>query len=496
MDHIHGIDRNQISIFALEEMVAKESWARLIDLFVDALPLNDLGFKSVETAEEGRPPFHPGDLLKLYMYGYKHGIRSTRKLEHAAQVNVELWWLLKGLRPSNRAIAYFRKKNSKAFKNAFRYFVLVLKDWELIEGDVVAIDSFKISAQNSLKKNFNQKKIDRQVRYIDEKIAKYEKQLDEEDVVEERQQLQDKIDYQEKKKQGYKQIEKELKDSGEAQISLTDSDAKSVVFHRSIIDVGYNIQASSDQKNKLLIHANTGSVNDTRALGPVALASKELLSKDSMIALADKGYHTGEQLQICKDNGIITYVSPKAGSTPYRECIRTDQFMYNTDDDTYTCPADEVLTTNGSFYKNGNYRIKQYKTKACKGCTIKQLCTQNKAGRLIERSEYQEVIEENRDRVLANPDYYRIRQQITEHQFGTIKRQWGFTHTLMKGKEFVLGEVHLLFMIYNLKRSISLLGFEELKRRLASFLALIFHRRCSNRLILHYSLKFFQLDFR
>ena len=115
MDHIQGIDRNQISIFALEEMVAKDSWARLIDVFVDALPLDDLGFKGVEAAEEGRPHYHPGDLLKLYMYGYKHGLRSTRKLEHAVKVNVELWWLSKGLKPSNRAIAYFRKNNPKAF---------------------------------------------------------------------------------------------------------------------------------------------------------------------------------------------------------------------------------------------------------------------------------------------------------------------------------------------------------------------------------------------
>ena len=93
MDHIQGIDRNQISIFVLEEMVARDSWARIIDVFVDALPLDKLGFGSVETAEEGRPPYHPADMLKLYMYGYKYGIRSARKLEHAARVNVELWCL-------------------------------------------------------------------------------------------------------------------------------------------------------------------------------------------------------------------------------------------------------------------------------------------------------------------------------------------------------------------------------------------------------------------
>jgi hypothetical protein len=248
-----------------------------------------------------------------------------------------------------------------------------------------------------------------------------------------------------------------------------------------------HIQAVSDQKNKLLVHADTGSVNDTRALAPVTLATKELLEKDSMTALADKGYNTGEQLQICKDNDIITYVSPKASSKPYMKGFPVDQFEYDPQSDSYTCPAHEVLTTNGSYYDKGRYRIKQYKSKACKSCSIMQQCTQNKLGRMIERSEHQEVIEENRDRVLANPDYYRTRQQITEHQFGTIKRQWGFTHTLMKGKEYVLSEVHLLFTIYNLRRSASILGLEELKRRLRNLISIIFHRLRAYRAFLCYS---------
>ena len=493
MDHIQGIDRNQISIFALEEMVAKDSWARLIDVFVDALPLDKIGFKGVDTAEEGRPPYHPGDLLKLYMYGYKYGLRSTRKLEHAAQVNIELWWLLKGLKPSNRAIAYFRKNNPEAFKNAFRYFVLVLKDWELIEGDVIAIDSFKIRAQNSLKNNFNQRKIQRHLRYIDEKIAEYEEQLDEEDEEQERQELQKKIDHQEMKKQDYNLLEKRLKDSGQSQISLTDPDAKSVVMHRNIINVGYNIQAVSDQKNKLLVYADTGSVNDTHALAPIAKNSKKLLEKNSITAIADKGYNTGEQLQACRDNDITTYVSPKQSNTQHLNCIQTNQFKYNAESDTYTCPVNEILVTNGNYYKKRNYRMKQYKTSACSCCTIKNQCTRNKTGRLIERSEYQEAIEENRDRVLADPDYYRTRQQIIEHQFGTMERQWGFTHTLMKGKKAVLSEVYLLFMIYNLRRSASILGLEGLKKKLKALIALIFHRIWAKEPFLSHSLTSFRL---
>ena len=179
MQHLESeIDRGQISMIALEELVSENSYARLVDLFVEALPMEELGFIHVRHEKEGRPPYHPKVLLKLYMYGYRHGLRSSGKLHQACLVNVELWWLLNGLKPSQRTICYFRKNNAKAFRAAFRYFVLVLKDWNLIDGDTVAIDSFKIRAQNSLKNNFNQAKINRHVDYIDGKIDEYHAALD------------------------------------------------------------------------------------------------------------------------------------------------------------------------------------------------------------------------------------------------------------------------------------------------------------------------------
>ena len=322
-----------------------------------------------------------------------------------------------------------------------------------------------------MKNNFNQKKIDRHIEYIDNKIEEYEKQIEQAEE-EDKQEIEDKISYQQQKKDKYEKLEEELQNSGESQISLTDPEAKSVILHRNIVNVGYNIQAASDAKHKLLIHSDTGNVNDTHDLAPMANECKELLDKDSITAIADKGYNTGEQLQKCKDNGIITYVSPKNTSTPSKHCFSVEIFEYNSENDTYTCPANQCLTTNGKFYKKGCYRMKQYKTTACKTCSMRNQCTQNKTGRLIERSEYQEVIEENKQRVESNPDYYRQRQQITEHQFGTIKRQWGFTFTLMKGKENVLSEVNILFMIYNLRRTMSILGSNELKMRLKAFINL------------------------
>ena len=105
MDYIVGENRNQIQMIALEQLVAPDSWARVIDLFVDILPIDELGFKHVKLQSEGRPSYNPVTLLELYLYGHKHSIRSSKKLEHSCKVNVELWWLLGSLMPSFRTIA-------------------------------------------------------------------------------------------------------------------------------------------------------------------------------------------------------------------------------------------------------------------------------------------------------------------------------------------------------------------------------------------------------
>jgi len=466
MHHLeHEVDRLQITMMDLESMVHQDSYARLVDLFVDALPLEELGFSHAKHELTGRPPYHPSVLLKLYMYGYRHGIRSSNKLHQACLVNVEVWWLLKGLKPSPRTICYFRATNAKAFKKAFQHFVLLLKEWKLIEGETIAIDSFKIRAQNSLKNNFNQQKINRHIDYIDKKISEYESQLNAADGLDQ-QEIHDKIEYQNEKKKKYKSIEQELKDTGQTQISKIDPDARSVVLHRNIVNVGYNVQAGCDSKHKLFINAQTGTVNDTHALAPMAIEAKQLLGVNQMNVLTDKGYTTGKQIAECTANNIITYSAPKAHSSQKNGLFDMQIFQYNEARDTYTCPAGEKMITNGRWYNKNGHKVKHYKTKACNGCTLREQCTSNKNGRFIERNYYQPDIEQNQARVENNPDYYRQRQQITEHQFGTLKRQWHFTHTLVKGKQKVLSEVYLFFSVYNLVRLMEILGTDELKSRL------------------------------
>lgn len=473
MEHKQGSDRNQLIMFSLESAIPKDSFVRVVDAFVDAIDLKSFGFTHVECKEEGRPPYHPAILLKLYLYGYHYGIRTTRKLEREAQTNMECMWLLTGLRPKYKTIADFRKDHSKAFREVFRRFVWLLKQWNLVEGQTIAIDSFKIRASNSLKKNFNEKKLRHHLEYIDNQIRNYEEQLEKNDQEEERKEIESKIEERKEKRSGYEKIRKDLKASGEDQISITDPDSRAVVLLRNIVNVGYNIQASSDAKHKMLVEYDTGSVNDTHALAPMAIQTKELLQVEHLTVLADKGYHTGEQIEQCSLNHVTTFVSPRASSAHNNGLYPISVFTYHPKEDEYICPEGSALKSNGRWHHHNDgknvksaYRFQRYTTSACKQCKSRRYCTSSRNGRYIDRSEYAEALESNTKRVLSNPEYYRQRQQITEHQFGTLKRQRGYTHTNVRGKEKVLGEVGLMFTGYNLKRCISILGVAALIKAL------------------------------
>lgn len=470
MQHIQGTDRNQLSMYSLESMVPEDSFVRVIDAFVDAIDLKSFGFNHVEKNYEGRPAYHPGVLLKLYIYGYRYGIRSSRQLEREARLNIEARWLLSERCPKYHTIADFRKQHSEAFDNIFRKYVGLLKQLGLVEGKTIAIDSFKIRAQNSLKNNFNDKKLDFHLEYIDKKIKEYKDLLDASDSAETRQELGKKIERQKEKKKKYETIKTELSAKGEDQISTTDPDARAVILHRNIVNVGYNVQASVDAKNKLLLASGTGDVNDTHALAAMAIETKALIGEEKMDVIADKGYHTGKEIKECSDNQITTYVSPRAPSSKDENLYPVSSFIYDNEKKVYICPSGSTLRTNGVWYQHsdtnrshkGSYRFQRYQTTDCKHCDKREKCTTSKKnGRAIDRSEYADALEANTQRVTDNPDYYKQRQQIIEHVFGTLKRQRGFTHVLVKGKEKVLGEVGLMFTCYNLSRCISILGIKE-----------------------------------
>lgn len=482
MQFIEGTNRNQTYFSTLDNQVSAHNPVRLIDAFVDKLELQKLGFINTTHKSEGRPPYAPAVLLKLYLYGYLNKIRSSRKLEKECSRNIELVWLMQSLQPNYHTIADFRKVHAKPLQCMFRLYVQFLSDAGLLGKTTIGIDGSKFKAVNSKKNNYNQKKIDKHRQFIEDKTNRYLQELDELD----KQEATESSDEQQLKKekimQGlaklkertikYDSLQQQLNNTEDKQISTTDPDSRSIIIVKSIVEVAYNTQNAVDDKHNLIVHTEATNTNDGKALHKAAVQAKENLQlnkEESLTVLADKGYHTGAELKQCHDDNMITHVAYK--EQPSVKHIANEylaeSFEYDKPTDTYTCPAGAVLTSLGTWHnKKGeanetSYRFKTYRTDACKTCPLKQQCTKLPK-RIIQRSEYQDAVEINDNNIRQNPQYYKRRQAICEHPFGSIKRHWGYTHTLLKGLHKVNGEMNLIMFCYNFMRTKNILGFDKM----------------------------------
>jgi transposase len=475
MKFIQGQNRTQINLFpvSLEQSIDPDNEVRMIDLFVDGLSIKDYGFRT-DFTENGRPAYHPSDLLKLFIYGYMNKVRSTRDLEKECHRNIEVMWLLKCLKPDHNTISNFRQDNEKPIRKVFRATVQIAKHFDLIGGKLIAGDSTKLRAQNSKKNNFNQAKIDRHIAYIDNKLDEYTRALAENDG-DNRKQIEAEITKQQERKAAYRQLEKKLKETGEAQISLSDPEGRQIMVRNNITEVSYNVQSTVDSKNNIPIDYKVTNENDSKAMGNMVQRAKSILRTNEFTVLYDKGFHTGSELKIAQDLGIETIVAipgvPSTSQAP-NPLFNYEFFKYTKEEDTYTCPQGQILQTNGSWYKertsSGNIIwFKQYKTKACRKCPLRSQCTRSQKERLIHRSEYADYYEANRVNVKEKEQLYKRRQAIVEHPYGTIKRQWGFNYILTKkGIARASSDVGLMFIAYNLRRIGNILTMNVLKEYL------------------------------
>ena len=390
MKFIQGHNRTQTALFpvTLEQSIGQDNEVRIIDLFVDSLPLATYGFE-MEYVENGRPAYHPSDLLKLYIYGYLNKIRSSRDLEKECKRNIEVIWLLKGLEPDHNTISNFRKDNPKAIKKVFRATVQIAKQFNLIGGKLIAGDSTKLRAQNSKKNNFNQKTIDRHLAYIENKLEEYNNQLSQADEAK-KEQIKQAIEKQNRHKDKYKQLEEQLKESGETQISTTDPESRHMITRNNITKVAYNVQTSVDEKHKLPIDYKVTNDNDSKAMGNMLRRAKSILRTNDFTALYDKGYHTGSEFKTADNLGIEVLVAiPRVAANAPNHAYNVEHFIYEPEGDYYVCPQGQKLTTTGTLHQAKTYQFKRYTTKACIGCLVKDQCSKAKYGKGIQRSEYQ-----------------------------------------------------------------------------------------------------------
>jgi len=462
---IQGENRTQVTLLpeSLDDYVTDTNPVRVVDVFVAELDLGKLGFEGVVPAETGRPAYHPAYLLKIYIYGYLNRIQSSRRLEREAQRNVELMWLTGRLMPDFKTIANFRKDNGKAIRAVCRQFVVLCQQVGLFSEALIAIDGSKFKAVNNRDRNFTSAKLQRRMEEIESSINRYLSALDtadrQEPVVSQpkSERLHSKIAALKIKMQELKEIEAQLNETPDKQISLTDPDARSMKTRGTGI-VGYNVQTAVETKHHLIVaHEVTNDGSDRSQLSPMAKQAREAMGIKELSAVADRGYFKSEEIHACHEAGITVFV-PKvvtSGATAAGRFGRED-FTYDSSKNEYQCPAGDRLIWRFSSIEKG-LKMDCYWSSNCQSCSLKKRCTPSPQRR-VKRWEHEAILDTMQSRLDQAPEMMRIRKQTVEHPFGTLKAWMGATHFLTKTLPSVSTEMSLHVLAYNMKRVIKILG--------------------------------------
>ena len=475
MAYIAGADRTQAVLLpdVLDDFVGADHPVRFLDAFVAQLDLAALGFRRAVPADTGRPGYDPGDLLRLYLYGYLHRIRSSRRLEQETHRNVELMWLLRRLAPDFKTIADFRREHPAAVKRVGREFILLCQRLDLFGGELLAIDGSKFRAVNARDRHYSAKRLAQLCQTIDATLARYLQQLDGHDqhepVVATRRaaELQARIAALQQRREGYEALQQHLTATGETGCSLTDPDSRPMVSGLGV-EICYNVQTAVDAKHKLIVAETvTNAAADRAQLSPLALAAQAVLQAPALVVVADRGYYHGAEIKACLDAGITPLVPrPLTSANARRGLFTKDDFRYDATQDVYRCPAGATLTRRFTSVELGR-TIHTYRTAACGRCRLKARCTRSPDGRKLTRWLHEDLLDAMAQRLRDQPDLIRQRATLAEHPFGTMKRAMDQGYFLLKGLANVRGEFSLTVLAYNLKRVIRLLGVPRLLAALA-----------------------------
>lgn len=462
----------------VDDYVNQNNTVRAIDAYVNTLDLQVFGFKHAQfVMSSGQPPYNPAALLKLYLYGYLQGIRSSRKLERETCRNLEVMWLVEGLLPTYKTIADFRKDNSTALKATNRDFLLLCKELSLFGGEEVAVDGSFFKADASKDSIYTEDKLNKQLEVIEKKISHYQDTLAQQDSSDDKagksslvedEQLQEKLTLLHKKQAEKKALQQRLKDSGDKQVSTVDKDAR-LLSKRGQTTAAYNVQIAVDSKHKLIAaEAVVQDGNDTYQLAPMLEKTQEILESENLHGLGDSGYHNGLQIKACEEQGIHVYVSARNPSTKASKQGRFDRkdFHYDAQNNCYLCPQGHRLEPCENPQKIAGKNMIRYRTRTstCHDCPLRTQCLTEKArNKQILRWEHEEIIEQHDARMQQNPQKMRQRGALVEHPFGTLKHRAGINHFLMRGLEKCSGEFSLMVLAYNFTRVVNILGVSFLK---------------------------------
>ncbi len=470
MAHVTGQSRYQTTLFpeVLDEVVSIDDPVRVIDAFVETLDLMALGFSKVAAEEMGRPPYAPGDLLKLYIYGYLHRVRASRRLEAETRRNVQVMWLLNRLTPAFKTIADFRKDHAEAIVKVCRAFIRFCREQSLFGAELLAIDGTKIAAVASRKQVMTPQRIEQMNAAIDRRIADYLASMDEADRQEagsagKPADVAAAIEALKAQKERLQAQAQDMAARGLKQMVMTEPEAKLMRTPHGHA-VAYNAQTAVDAEHKLIVAFDlTNEGNDLQQLHPMAVQGKAAVGAGEVTVVADTGYSNGEHGARCERDKITAIVPrPETVNPKGTQYFSRDQFSYDRESDNWRCPAGATL----SLYKTSHTKKKEYTSRACGTCALKPQCTKA-AQRVIVRDFYEDTREAMHRRASADPIWMKLRRETVEHPFGTMKWLMAHPRFLIKGLKKAKAELALGVLNYNLKRVVSILGVPALLQALA-----------------------------
>jgi transposase len=463
MGHVTGQSRDQMALFAesLGDLVPADHVVRVIDAFVDGLDLAGLKFSKVEAEATGRPPYHPGDLLKLYLYGYLNQVRSSRRLAREAGRNIEVMWLSGRVRPSFKTIADFRKDHGPSIIGVARAFTAFCRGAGLFGAELLAVDGTKVWAVASKKQVMTPKRIAKMTAAIDAKVAGYLAAMDEADTAERSDEpapadVKAALAALGVQRDKLQRLAASLEEEGAAQRVMTEPDARLMRTARHGFQVAYNAQTAVDSKHKLIAAfdlVNDG--NDFHQLHPMAAAGKDAVGAAEIDVVADAGYSNGAQGTLCEADGITAMAPrPKTVNPEGGQYFSRERFAYDAASDTWLCPAGAALVRRKTSQTEAKA---EYGTAACGGCALKAQCT-GAARRVVVRSFHEDAREAMHQRAAGDPKWMKLRRAIVEHPFAGVKWLMGYPRFLLSGLKKAKSELAMSVTAYNMKRAIATLG--------------------------------------
>lgn len=468
-------NRDQLSLFpmSLQEYVGKNDVVRAYDAMIDALELERLGLK-LEHKRLGNPPYDPVSMLKLLVYGYSYGVRSSRKLERECHYNVSFMWLTGGLKPDHKTIAEFRRRNTKVLKGVLKQTAQIGLKLGLIEGNILFVDGSKVRGNASIKKSWTKEKCAKVLKKLDLRIDELIKQCEEADTSEQHLgslvKLSDELHSTEKLKSEITDIVRELEKSKKKSLNTTDENCTRI---NSVggSNAGYNVQSVVDEKHGLIVNVDaTSQNNDIDQLSNQLEQAHEVMGKNCSTACADSGYSSVEELERVENKGIKVVVpSQRQASKKERGTFDVSRFEYDPKNDCFICPAGQVLKFN---YIDSECQHKTYKARGtvCRACRHYGICTKAKDGRSVGRLAKEEVRQrlENQFNEPQSQAVYRLRKQKVELPFGHMKKNLKLDAFVLRGSNGVNAEVSLFAACFNITRMLKILGFSGFREALAA----------------------------